>query len=322
MDNRILYASTNTGVIIAPPAPTDYIAGVQSTIDFEIVNPTGDWTEYLPDNEMQIGTYFDTKACVSFSGNNTIETQLNRSKTEWQWLESNGYIENGRVNLSDRFLAKMSGTTQDGNTLQKVCDTLRHAGAVPEKDWPYPRLQRTPVFDWGDFYAEIPQEVINKGQQFLEKFEIQYEWVQDDFAKHLKQAPLQIAIGLCQPWDDNVAGCGIKPAGHAIMLYGIDEGYKVLDQYEPYQKFLQPDYQIPWIMKIIIKPKNMQYEMWQVEGSVDVYLIRDGKKTLIKGPKTFSVVGDWAKIKKVTQAQLDAVPEAYAGTELGLLVKE
>lgn len=327
MDERILNQNANTGVIIVPPTPTDFIAGVQSTIEFEVKNPTGDWTPNLPSDEMQIGVYFDTKACVSFSALNCIEAQLNRmlltgevTKEEIaEWLG-----DDGKANLSDRFLAKMSGTTPEGNYMQKVADTLRHFGAVAEKDWNYPRLQRTPVFDWNDFYAEIPDEVKAKGQRFLEKFEIQYEWVQDgDFAKHLKQAPLQIAIGLCQPWDEEVAGCGIKPAAHAITLYAESGGqHKVLDQYEPYRKTLGSDYSIQWVMKIIIKKRTtpMPYEAWKVTGQKDIYIIKDGKKTLVYNAGAFSVIGDWSKIKEVTQAQLDAVPDS--GVELAALVKE
>lgn len=312
----------NLGVIIVPPTPTDFIAGVQSQIAYEVKNPSGDWAENLSADEMQIGLYFDTKACVSFSALNCIEAQINRMLATGEitkeyaadWLD-----ENGKANLSDRFLAKMSGTTEQGNSLQKVCDTLRHFGAVAEKDWNYPRLQRTPVFDWNDFYAEIPDEVKAKGQRFLEKFEIQYEWVQDgDFAKHLKQAPLQIAIGLCAPWNTEqpIAGCGIKPAAHAITLYAEDGGqHKVLDQYEPYRKTLGSDYSIQWIMKIIIKKKNNMYDLIKspVKGGI---FARKGKvvrhlanwQTLVLGGKD----PDKQWVFNNTPNEVDTVPMVTA----------
>lgn len=115
---------------------TDFTAG---TIPFEERNPSGDWRNYLPTEEHQYSDNTDTMACVSFSLDNDIEIQKQ--------------FEGREVNYADRFLAKMSGTTHDGNWLWKVADTVRQYGLVTEDLWPAP-----PHYTWDSYYAPIPQE--------------------------------------------------------------------------------------------------------------------------------------------------------------------
>ena len=199
--------SSNSGFIDIPPEGTDYIAGVNSPIVYEELVPDGNWGKWLPKEEQQNSIYFDSMACVSFSANNVVETQVNFlidnrliSIDDMEWLSSNGYIEAGKPNLSDRYLARMSGTTRQGNSMKVVCDTLSHWGAVPESKWSYPTRQQTPVFDWDDYYAEIPQELKDLGKEFKQRFPIGYEFVYGDLANHLKHTPIQIATAVCGGW--------------------------------------------------------------------------------------------------------------------------
>jgi hypothetical protein len=67
----------NRGVIIKKPLPTDYFFGGETGIEFAEVNPAADWSGYLPSGEYQMGVYFDTMACVTFSALNCVETQVN-----------------------------------------------------------------------------------------------------------------------------------------------------------------------------------------------------------------------------------------------------
>src|SRR5258708_1025915 len=130
----------NTGVIEGSGTPSLWIAG---QIKYEVRNPSGDWRNYLPTEEHQYSNNTDTMACVSFSCNNDLEIQSKFLGSE--------------VTLSDRFLAKMSGTTKDGNYLDKVANTARNVGLVTEDLWPAPNN-----YTWDFYYSPIPQEVINK----------------------------------------------------------------------------------------------------------------------------------------------------------------
>ena len=67
----------NTGFIPVPTTDTDFVAGAVSGITYREVLPSGNWTDYLPTDEFQNGG-LETMACVTFSGSNCLEMQLNR----------------------------------------------------------------------------------------------------------------------------------------------------------------------------------------------------------------------------------------------------
>jgi len=168
-------------------------------------------------------------------------------------------MEGGKANLSDRYLAKRSETTPKGNSLQKVCDTLRHGGVLPEKDWIFEE-----EFSWNQYYAEIPQPLINKALKFYDYFDIQYEWIVTGLSasiptlqKHLKQSPIQIASAVCNGWSSDVPvkTCDL-PVAHATVIYRVGEYKEIFDSYSPFIKYLSSDYYIPHTMKILITPKQ------------------------------------------------------------------
>ncbi|MDF1498505.1 MAG: hypothetical protein P1P85_04105, partial [Patescibacteria group bacterium] len=250
----------NTGIIIKYQE-ADYIAG---TLPYEDL--CDNWTLYLPTEERQHSVYFDTMACVTFSALNIIETQLNFllatnkiPEIAIKELTELGYIINNKFEFSDRFTAKMSGTTRKGNYLQKVWDSIKHGGLLPESDWAYPRDQRTPIFDWDDYYQEIPQELKDKAKKILDYFDFAYEWEYqnkltsykedeiENIKRQLRQAPLQIASPTCNWKSDVVEPCGKTTASHATMIYQIDNYIYDYDSYEKYIKKLSLNYIIPWI---------------------------------------------------------------------------
>lgn len=58
-----------------------------------------------------------------------------------------------------------------------------------------------------------------------------------------------------------------------------------------------------------IDPASMNNRFVGVEGQKDVWFVRDGQRSLItNGPAFVVLCGDWSKIEKITQAQLDAIP--------------
>lgn len=258
---------TNTGFLEAPPRQTDWIAGEASGLAFEERNHMGDWTVFLPSEERQGAVYFDSMACVTFSALNSLEMQM-RAHLAYQrlkpdtikWLKDNGYF-NDRLefNLSDRFTAKMSGTTRQGNYFVNVWDSIRKDGVLPEADWNFPRDQRTPVFDWDDFYQEIPQDKKDKAKKFLDYFDIKYEWVAcnlETYKQQLFQAPIQIAAPTCPGWNTEkpVTSCGLK-ANHATVVYRVSDNLYDFDTYNPFQKTLVRDYPIFYALKGVLIPK-------------------------------------------------------------------
>jgi len=261
----MLKPNSNDGVLHREPDPTDWLAGA---IDLKEV--CDDWTPYLPADEKQVFKNFDSMACVSFSAINAIETQLNfliktgrMSVGNIEWLNDNRYLKNGLVELSDRFTAKMSGTTKQGNYMTAVWDSIRNDGVIPDSDAP-----ANEDFKWEDYYCEMPQELKNKGKEFTNRFEVQYEWIFWNnstininlLRNHIKQAPIQIATLVCPTWntgDVKACGCG---GGHAHIIYKIDDAYRDFDSYPPYRKKLSSDYCIPSAMKAVITERALSKE--------------------------------------------------------------
>jgi hypothetical protein len=198
------FPSKNQGVIEGI-LPEDW---VQGSIPFEVRNASADWRPYLPLDEKQYYPTFDTMACVSFSLTSDLEMQAEK-------------IDAREYNWSDRFLAKMSGTTERGNLLSVVAETVRKYGLVNEFTWP-----AEPINNRSEYYSPIPTDVIAKGKTEF-PFGIAYEWISTDMNTlkyHLQHAPIQITIP------------GQNP-NHAVVLVAIADGrYYYYDSYAPYLK--------------------------------------------------------------------------------------
>jgi hypothetical protein len=275
----------NTGALSEQVLPEQFVAGEQSGIDFNVRIVDGNWETWLPKDEWQYKYPVETMSCVSFSANNAIEMQLNwmlkhnriddKSKS---FLYGNGYIEDGLVNLSDRYLAIQSNTTKQGNYLTKVADTLRHKGAIPEAHLPF--IGST----WEEYHDKsvITEEMETLGKQFAEHFDIRYEWVVTSFnqwnedmrtkvLEHLRQAPLQIAKD-----------------GHATAYYlGVNKSkWGQYDTYDPFKKSKKWDYDPYYIMKILIEDKGMytETEINKAKERVKQIVLKENQRTFFFRP--------------------------------------
>jgi len=235
-----------SGFIYKEPEPTDYILGSTSPLTPEVRVPGGNWQAYRPDPERQAKKYtFDTMSCVSFSALNCIEYQI-----EWmlvhsklpvetiEYLRNNGYLtEDFRLNLSDRFTAIMSGTTKEGNYYQKVWDSIRHHGLLPEVDLPFTGETFEEYHNAGD----ITDEMKKKAYTFLSYFDISYELVPEGLrGVALTQAPLQAAIPIT--------------AKHAVTMESL---HRQFDQYDPFVfDSNKPGREVQYTFKGIITPKK------------------------------------------------------------------
>ena len=247
-----------TGFIPSEPTSTDYIAGEVSGIQYSIILKDGNWMDFEPDGERQNTAFkFDTMSCVTFSALNALEMQIKLlikenklSRAHLDFLKD--YMIGGEVNFSDRYTAILSGTTKTGNTFQKVADSIRNLGAIPQAMLPYGDAKTWE--QWHD-KSVITADMIAKGQQFRKLFDIQYEWVYNgslnvnESKKQIKQAPLQIAVPL--------------QAQHAIVMTNIKDkdSWNTFDSYPPYRD------RVKWNgtkygFKIVITPKEAQEDTW------------------------------------------------------------
>jgi hypothetical protein len=272
MDPR-LELGENSGLLIQEPRLTDFIVGGEDgMVGADVINESGNWDAYDSVHERQSGVYFDSMGCASFSANRTLQKRLNFQLDHNQLpveivarcIEL-GFIVDGRFNFSDRYLAKVSGTTRKGNYFVNVWDAIRKYGLVPEALWPFDAYARNPVFDWDDYYAVIPQAVMDVGQEFLKMFDVTYAWLvaggsatDKQFESWLKVSPIQIGTATCPGWNSSevVNSCG-NPVNHAITLSSLVGSKKrIVDHYSPFVKELSSDYSIPFAIRGIASPKS------------------------------------------------------------------
>lgn len=267
----------NTG-LIDELRDTDYLAGTDNSIPYAIVNKSADWEKYKPTDEWQrkyksgrLG--YDTYSCVTFSALNCLEMQLYfmiknnlLTKKELDFLNDNGYIEDGYPNFNDWFTAVMSGTTENGNTKQAVWDSIRKDGVLPQKLG----YQVNDFNDRQTYLTTKPTESQKDiAKKFLDYFIVKYEWINwgkitnfDLIKKHLKQAPIHISTPFCSTWNTKppkkVKDCGLQITHHATSYIGMKKGdyHKDLDHYNPFIKHLDWDYFIANPMKAVLYTKK------------------------------------------------------------------
>lgn len=252
---------TNTGLIVADPSPTDWIAGANSKIVYKVVLKDGAWRKYAPNGEDQYNRFFDTMACVSFSLLDCVEAQLRQQGIE--------------VNLSDRFLAKMSGTTSQGNSLQRVADTLRLRWDVTENRWAF-----SGDFNWDKYYAEIAGEVIAEALAGIRGITLEYDFLpifsDADLRYYLKQSPLQVTVHTGNGWNQEhvPVSAGVGDQNHAVALLEVlEDGTRViLDHYYPYIKFLAPGYTIFAKLRPVITTNMNQAKVVKSKTSQTVWV--------------------------------------------------
>lgn len=282
--------------------PKDWRMGSVSGSDKTVLKDDGDYTEFLPKVEYQIGLYFDTLSCVTFSALNSLEILAKVNGLDW--------------NRSDRFTSKMSGTTKEGNYLRNVAESIRLQGTVDEAEWPYPRTQRTPIFDWDDFYASIPLETQQKGLQWLEDYVVQWEWIRPEDAREaLKYGPVQVGVRAWpKPLENGLYDDGGSTVrNHAVTLYNAtDEYFEIFDHYSVERKKLVPGYDFRFAMQYSIvkkKPMTMVIKdntlVQDVEGTGQFGMALNGK----------IMVGDAAEVLATVTMRSDV------GEEGGVVIK-
>lgn len=260
----------NRGALVDPREKR--VAGI---IPYTIRNPDGDWTKWLPEGEKQFGKV-DSMACVSFSLINCIETQ------EY-------FLTGKKVNYSDRWLAKISGTTKQGNYLISVADAVNQYGLVREESWPKPDN-----YTWEEFYADPEptkrKELFADGQKWLKTHKFEYEWLttnRDVILKHLKQCPLQILL-----------------PGHAVEnFYTYTEAVNYLDSYEPFLKQTMRS-----TLTDVFKPYLTIMDLQLINDNGTIYLVGDKGKLGFADMESLNMIKSLSS-KEIPNASTTGIPQ-------------
>lgn len=251
------------GFIAEPLKEEDYIFGSSPLIK-KVLQEDGQWTKFLPTDEKQQGRRVETMACTVFSALNVLEMLAKRK-------------EFGDWNKSDRFTAKLSGVSYNGNTQSRVIDSIRKLnGTVDEAIYP----SNIDEFDWSQFYAPIPPDIQAKGITFLNDYEVGHEavWANTTSLKDaLRYSPLWLA-GYAWAESGGLYRSYGSP-NHAFTLVGyVDRSHwLVYDSYSPFLKKLTWNYQFYYPKVITLNKRGEQYNIDEVRK-----LIQRGWKYIIR----------------------------------------
>ena len=252
--------------------PEDWIFGATgpgSTPKCVALVPENMRETYLPEGERQAGLE-DFQDCVTRGALNLLEMKFNRffsltmSDENSKWLVDNGYVENGRINFADRFIAILSGTTRTGNSLIAPLEAVHKYGLIPKK-----LLPASPDMTWDLYHnkSDITPAMYTLGQEFLKRFTINYDRVyQKDFDTVLKEDAILVAL---YAWPEPKNGVYPRVADdftHAVMNYKLK--YFIFDNYEEgkndWIKNLAPDYRFfDYGYRIVISAEHSAQEYEQ-----------------------------------------------------------
>lgn len=190
-----------------------------------VLNESGDWSAYLPETEHQAPDY-ETNACVSFGSLNAVEILRK-------------FHEDLDENLSDRFVARISGTNPNaGNSPRTVANAVKKYWSVKEPEWPRPSTL-------AEFYANIPEKLRSLAIGRGSKYEFGYEKVSEsDIPMALTFSPLGASF---PAWFLGEGGKYYRPEGqhdtHWACIVGLtDDGdYIVFDSYNPFTKIVKKE---------------------------------------------------------------------------------
>ena len=223
----------------------DYMFGAENLMK-KVIKEDGQWTDVLPEDEIQKGRYVETMGCTGFAMLNVLE-MLAKAKYGETW------------NKSDRYTNEMTGTTRKGNGLRNVMNiTKDKAGVVNEEAWTWDKN----TFTWSQYYSDIPQRIKDLGSAFLKEYQIGYERVTTNkqlMMQALKYSPLYVAG---YAWY-NQGGLyrSYGKANHAFTIVGYVEGshWLAYDSYSPYLKKLAWDFQFATAYVIVLAKKDEEY---------------------------------------------------------------
>jgi hypothetical protein len=192
---------------------------------------------YLPQGETQGSDKDDMSDCASrspvnklapdfsYGFKNRIFSQANRA-----WLIDNNYVDDdGTIDFSDAFVAINSGTTRAGNSLKAPLEAIRKQGLIPKHVLP---LEKWMTFEQYHDPKRITQKMRDLGQEFLRRFTINYEQVQQiHFGELIKDD--MICVG-GYAWPDPLPNGeyprSSAPMNHAFLFFKSPK-YYIFDNY-------------------------------------------------------------------------------------------
>lgn len=222
--------------------PEEYVLGALSG---EIINPSSDWSAYLPIYEPQAEKY-ETWACVPFGATSQIEIILK-------------YLYKKEPNYSERFLYNLVGIEPGGTNPQLIYEAIRKQGLIDQEVLPMPDTFeefRTP--------RPMDEKYLAEAKKWLEQYSYKHEWLikptKAQILENLKYCPIGIAVTAWFEQNGLYIDNG-QPNTHWCIAFNGMETPKgivldIFDSYDHSVKKLHPDHYISVAKKILIIKKD------------------------------------------------------------------
>jgi len=226
-------------VVIEPEAWK--LGGVE--IKGEALNPSGDWSKFLPKYEAQAERY-ETQGCTVWGSQNQVET-LHK------------FLFQLEPNYSELYNYIFAGVDPyQGANPQKAYESFRHDGLIDNDLYELPD-------DFNEFLKMIkdepPKELQVKGQQWLNEYEITHDWIisptHETLKDNLKYCPIGVSV---TAWfeENGVYVDKGQSNTHWVVLYGFDgENPLIFDSYDHSKKKLSPDHRIAYAKRMTLKKR-------------------------------------------------------------------
>lgn len=227
---------SNFGLKLGASKPTDYQWG---KLPKKVLNPTGDWSEYLPIYEPQtLPSGEDEHGCHIWGTENAIETLLK-------------FMESKNFNFSERLPYIGTNSTQEGGDPFQSCEWMRKNGFVDEEVLPMTQTLAEYVQP-----NPLPQYLLDRAKLFFTKYSLFQEYVWNDYdypitigekARRITDALKLSPLGISVPaWVSDQNGFYYRPAGmgdnHWCVLFKeTDKGYMIFDSYDQSIKQVRKD---------------------------------------------------------------------------------
>jgi len=229
--------------------PEDYTFGASLPLD--IINPSGNWQDYLPDYEPQAAKY-ETFGCTAWGTLNQIETYMKK-------------VFGGEYNYSDRFIYILAGITPPGAPPTWAYEAIRKKGVIADALLPY-----------ADTYEEFQQpnpmmkEFLRKGIEWHSRYSFKHEWIDnptpDKIKEALKYSPVALSVTAWFEKDGVYIDNGLRNTHWCQGFYVDGSKVVVQDSYDQEIKVLHPDHKTKYAKRIRIvkrdKPLQPKTNWW------------------------------------------------------------
>ena len=261
-----------------------------------IINESGDWRNYLPEEESQVQNGVESSACYIESQQRAIATI---QEEEFDVPNSN---------YSARFNALLSNGEENGGDPIRGAKSLKYDGLIPDETMSFKDVRSwTEYHSWKGVDEKLCRQ---KGKEFLDRWDINFKIVSEreepletkylSLKEALKRSPVPVSV--CAWFERN--GEYYKPIGkrdnHLTLAVYVDDKDRihVWDSYSPYTKILEAKTNFEFAMALVVKKKPYEQQL----SIISQILALIGKliPQIVKSPSTVSTKPVTPKISEPT----------------------